>query len=324
MVSLGATSQPRESASISEETTMAFGFKAGIARRLEWNDYGLKILLLAAALGLQGCPGNGGTANVITGMSFSGRSSRPSDCFGSEHRPPRNCPPEEIESLMFAEIGKQISVFPVGVGRCANVTVDFGDGTPPTTFTNQVLDNSSFQAPHTYTGWPGRKLVRVKGDVGCLGNVTKEITVGIGPDGRDDFNLALCYGPRCTPRLPTTSVCNVVTPTRPMPPIRTGSGVRIATNGHTIDYGSNQVFDASGDPSTPTPSGYLFPRRKKFSLVYRIGSKDFQGEAGPVTFVADQTAPLEICANDNPGYLADNTGEMLLTITVNEASVTVP
>jgi hypothetical protein len=109
-----------------------------------------------------------------------------------------------------------------------------------------------------------------------------------------------------------------------MPPIRKGSGVRIETNGHTINYGSNQIFNASGNPSAPTPSGYLFPHRKKFSLVYRIGTKDFQGEAGPVAFVADQTAPLEICTNDNPSFLADNTGEMLVTINVNEASAIVP
>jgi hypothetical protein len=39
-----------------------------------------------------------------------------------------------------------------------------------------------------------------------------------------------------------------------------------------------------------------------------------------VTFVADQTGPLEICTNDNPSLLSDNDGEMLLIITVNERS----
>ena len=47
---------------------------------------------------------------------------------------------------------------------------------------------------------------------------------------------------------------------------------------------------------------------------------NLQGEAGAVTFVADQTAPLEICTNDNPSLLADNDGEMFITITVNERS----
>jgi hypothetical protein len=196
--------------------------------------------------------------------------------------------------------------------------VDFGDGSPPSTFLDAVPQSGTnpytWTATHTYTGWAGKKLIRVKGDSGCLGNVTKEITVGAGPNGLEDYRLAFCVGPRCP--LSPTSVCSVV----PMPPIRKGSGVRIQTNGHTINYGSNQVFDASGDPAAPVPAGYLFPYRKKFSLVYRIGTKDFQGEAGPVAFVANQTGPLEICTNDNPGLLSDNDGEMLLIITVNERS----
>jgi len=65
------------------------------------------------------------------------------------------------------------------------------------------------------------------------------------------------------------------------------------------------------------PQGYLFPHRKKFSLVYKIGSTDSQGETGPVHFQATQTGPLEICTNDNPSYIADNNGAMMLTITVN-------
>jgi hypothetical protein len=106
-----------------------------------------------------------------------------------------------------------------------------------------------------------------------------------------------------------------------MPPIRKGSGVRIVTDGHKINYGSNHIFDASGDPSSPTsPPSYIFPNHRKFSLVYRIGGQAIQGEAGPVIFIADNTAPLEVCANDNPSFLADNTGAMLITITVNERS----
>lgn len=116
--------------------------------------------------------------------------------------------------------------------------------------------------------------------------------------------------------MPPTTVCSTV----PMPPIRRGTGVRIATDGRTINYGGNQAFNASGDRAAPVPAGYLFPHRKKFSLVYRIGTQDVQGEAGPVTFVAGQTGPLEICTNDNPSLLADNVGGMLLTITVNERS----
>lgn len=38
---------------------------------------------------------------------------------------------------------------------------------------------------------------------------------------------------------------------------------------------------------------------------------------GPVIFTANNTAPLEVCANDNPAYLANSTGGMIVTITVN-------
>lgn len=279
-------------------------------------------LLLAAALGLPGCTPNPntGTTNVITDIAFTGRAHRPSDCFGGEpSSPARDCSAAELESLRFAELGTEINASPLGAGSCRQASINFGDGSPTQTFYNQRLDGL-FSINHTYNGWPGKKLVRVNSQVDCLGSVDKEISVGIGPNGREDFRFGFCVGPQCQVPVTTTVCIPVVSPTGPMPDIRRGSGVRITTNGRTIDYGSGHVFDASGDPSVVTPAGYLFPDRKKFSLVYRIGSQTIQGEAGSVTFIADQTAPLEICMNDNPGLLTDNTGNMLLTITVNERS----
>jgi hypothetical protein len=294
---------------------MVFNFGAGFARGLERSSCWLQILLLAAAFGLYGC---GGTANIITGESFRGLSQHPNKfCDATDATMLAQCTPALRESLQFAQIGTAMFVELEGSGTC-KASVDFGDGTPP--LVTVPFHVWPWLETHTYNGWPGKKLVRVKAESGCLGDLTKEITVGIGPSGREDFSLALCFGPQCTPPVPITSVCNVVTPTRPMPPIRKGSGVRIETDGHKVDYGSGKIFDAGGDPSSPTPSGYLFPHRRKFSLVYRIGTTDFQGEAGPVTFIADQTAPLEVCVNDNPSFLTDNTGAMLITITVNERS----
>ena len=105
-----------------------------------------------------------------------------------------------------------------------------------------------------------------------------------------------------------------------MPRLRKGSLVRITTNGMTINYGANKVFNASGDPSSPVPSGYLFPYQRKHSVVYRVGTQLIQGEAGRVIFRVEQTNQLEVCVNDNPTYLTDNTGEMRFDITVNETS----
>ena len=110
-----------------------------------------------------------------------------------------------------------------------------------------------------------------------------------------------------------------------MPILRAGTGIRIETDGRTFNYGaSNQTFDASGDRTTLAPPGYPFPGLRKFGLVYRIGTQVVQGEAGDVTFVANQNGFLEVCTNDNPMYLMDNTGIMLLTITVNERSGATP
>jgi hypothetical protein len=68
-----------------------------------------------------------------------------------------------------------------------------------------------------------------------------------------------------------------------------------------IDYGSGHIFNASGDTvSSTSPDTYEFPQMRKFSVVYRVGSQSIQGEAGSVVFIADNTAPLEVCTNDNP------------------------
>lgn len=284
----------------------------------------MAILLLASVLGVAACNGGtGGTTNIISAMLITGRTHLPGECFSNGRTPAaRDCSPQEIESLSFPVIGKEIVVMPQGAGKCAQATVDFGDGTPPSEFLNPVLQSGNgpftWLAPHTYAGWPGKKLIRVKGDSSCLGEATKEVTVAIGPDGRDDFRASLCLGPACSSS-PAT-VCSAASMAGgPMPPIRAGTGVRIVADGRTIDYGSNQVYDANGAVDL-APAGYDFPDSRKFSIVYRIGTKHFQGKVGPVTFVAPETAPLEICTNDNPTFLSDNRGGILFTITVNETS----
>jgi hypothetical protein len=154
---------------------MVFSFKAGFARSLKRNFCWLQILLLAAALGLHGC---GGTTNIITGLSFSERSQRPNTfCDAVDASLRAQCTPELLESLRFAEIGKSIAVSPMGTGTCEAASLDFGDGTPPLRLTFfKINDTPPMKITHTYNGWPGKKLVRVKGESGCLGDVTKEIT----------------------------------------------------------------------------------------------------------------------------------------------------
>ena len=278
----------------------------------------MKLKFLVAAALLQGCV----NTNHITGVVMGEMSRRPNPfCDGDSANDHRQCTPELVETLTFAELGRTIAAFPEGEGTCGFAFVDFGDGSVPSDFTNQVVDHrATWRAPHTYTGWPGKKTVRVKGTAGCYGEATHDISVGIGPDGRETFRSA--FSPD------TTRFCSDVRDAatqQVMPILRKGTGIRIETDGNTFNYGApNQTFNASGDPSTLAPPGYPFPGLKKFSLVYRIGTQAVQGEAGPVIFVANQPGHLQVCVNDNPSYLFDNTGIMLVTITVNERSADLP
>jgi hypothetical protein len=277
-------------------------------KNLRW----LFLPLLATLLSLQGCGTNTGTANIITGVSLenasqdSHLSQRPNEfCDSADPAMQAQCTPELLQSLKFAEIDKNMLVWLEGMGTCV-ASVDFGDGTP--LWTTESVHTWPWPILHTYTGWPGKKLIRVKAESGCLGDLTKEITVGIGPEGREVYHLGF---------RPNTNVCNAVPG---MPPLRKGSGVRIGTDGNVLDYGLPQ-FNASGDLSGATPSDYPFPMFRAFSLVYKMGnSPPIQGEAGEVVFTAPETAPLEVCVNDFASYLTDNSGLMRIDITVNEIS----
>ena len=258
----------------------------------------MRFELLVAAVVLQGCV----NTNQITGMLVGDLSKRP-------------------DGTRFAEMGKPITALPEGHGTCAFAWIDFGDGMGISSFTNQAVGLAgTWIAPHTYAGWPGMKTVRVKGEAGCYGEITRDISVGFGADGRETLRSA--FSPN------TNRFCDEVRNNATgqiMPILRAGTGVRIETDGRTFNYGApSQTFNASGDPTTLAPPGYPFPGLRKFSLVYRIGTQVVQGEAGPVVFVANQNGHLEVCVNDNPSYLADNTGIMLVTITVNERSAPLP
>jgi hypothetical protein len=292
---------------------MVFKFKAGFARSLKQNLRWFQLLLLTVVLGLQGCVPNTGTANIITGLTFkndaagTGLSQLPNQfCDSTDQDLKAQCTPELLASLQYAPLDQSMLIWLEGTGTCV-ASVDFGDGTPPEV--TESFHTWPWPVLHTYTGWPGKKLIKVKAQNGCLGDLTTLVTVGRSPDNRQDYRLAF---------VPTNMVCNI---DPNMPILRKGSGVRITTDGGKIIYGSIS-FDASGDlSSTSTPAGFAFTGFRVFSLVYKVGASQFiQGEAGEVVFKAAETAPLEICVNDDPSYLFDNAGGMLITITVNEAS----
>lgn len=268
-------------------------------------------------MSLSGCDGqtiNNTPYPYVADVRFTDLSQAPNAiCDSTDPATRARCTPELLESLKFIEIDKTINIVPVmrGRGTCGAVSIDFGDGTPSAGLFNFDV-NSTVGEPHIYRGWPGTKLVRLKGQSNCRGDVKKEITVKVklGRDGLTDYRLGF---------IPTKDICNKYAPSREFM-LRRGSVVRIATNGMTINYGGNKIFDASGDPSSPVPAGYSFPNQRKYSIVYRVGQQLVQGEAGRVFFKVEGDGFLEICVNDNPNYLDDNTGGMRFDISVNEVS----
>jgi hypothetical protein len=268
-----------------------------------------------AVLALQGC---GTTGGFISGAKFTGLDYKPDPvCDAQDPTVHQGCTPERQGSLAYAPFGSGLpyttdTVYLElgGSGICGEVSIDFGDGSPIETFLDKRIFNG-LQIPHSYSGWPGKKIARVNAGRSCTGSRTAEVLVGHKPDGRDFYKLEFH---------PNLSVCNLVPN---VPPLRVGTTVRIATDGTTIRYGI-PVFNASGDPSATPPANFPFTNRRMFSLVYRVGTTDFQGEAGPVVFRVTQPGPLEVCVNDHPNDLADNKGAMIISISVNEASAASP
>jgi hypothetical protein len=295
---------------------MVYGFNVGNAR----GPYAWARAALCASLLLSmGCT-PGGVTNVITGMSITGRSQRPNSSCDSGPAGRGNCTPELLESLQFAKLGADdISVAVQGTGRCSGFTIDFGDGFSNNAPGVQLGSNPvQLQLAHKYVNWPGKKQVRVRG-AGCLGEFTKELSVGLDADGHEEFRLGV---------VPNASVCNFVTHTSGVNPIlRPGAVVRVEASGR-IRYGVME-HDASGDRTIGAPTGYAFPMHRPYSLIYRVrplagqgAPLEIQGENGPVIFTNTNRGLFEVCVNDHPSHLTDNIGSMFLQISVNESRAT--
>jgi hypothetical protein len=263
------------------------------------------MLVLCSMFIVEGCTVSSGVLNHI---SVSGLAHKPDQfCDSADGDQKRRCTEQHLASISFVPWKEQAGLLVTGNGHCGKLGVDFGDGSPVVEATNVDLINGVL-VPHTYIDWPGMKTVKAKGIVDCLGELSLDIKVGSRPDGDHIYDLG--FGP-------TGSICAQVPG---VSRIRKGSGLRISTNGGTINYGGGAVFNASGDASAVVPPNYFFPTHRKHSLIYRIGSQLIQGEAGSVVVVAQETNWLDICINDNPDYLNDNSGAMGIRIEVNERS----
>lgn len=256
---------------------------------------------LTLLLGLQACQ-----TGRVTGIAFEDRVQPPNEfCDSTDPAKQAACTPELKNAIQFAPLQKRVGFVFSGGGTCDEAIVDFGDGD-----TLKLFNVSSWphRETHFYSGWGGVKNIRLKGLVNCVGDARAQLNVGHEPDGRQTYLLAF---------RPNLSVCNQVQNVRS---VRAGSVLRLEANGTKIKYGIPE-FDASGDRSATAPSTFAFPDKRPFSLVYKIGTETFQGEAGRVVIRASQTAPLEICVNDHPAQLGDNlSAGVRIEISIAEAA----
>jgi hypothetical protein len=197
---------------------------------------------------------------------------------------------------------------------CASIEFDFGDGSPRTSAgnTSQVADTNLFSASHLYEGFPARRKIVARCSNG--GRAETAVVIGMPPDGMYDFRLAFKANP---------VICQFqASPgSQPIPQVRAGSIVFIKPNGLKINYGGGKEFGAGGDPSAAVPSGYPFPDKRKYSIVYKVGAENFQAEDGRSHFQPSTSGPLQFCVNDNPNYLGDNFGGIAFDIFVDESGL---
>ena len=239
--------------------------------KFSWRKLAACVSIALAAAVLQGC--QGGTIRGITGQ------------IGNPGTGPAH-------------------FFLQGEGVCAKVSVDFGDGTPAAVVANYDFSNPP-QVTHDYTGWKGRKTVKVGSVENCVGEAKTIFTIG---PSIAKVGFAQPLPSACAP-IPNK------------PPLRTNTIVHMQTNPDPnvkINFGcafNGCILDADGRSSAAV-APFPFPGLREFSMVMRVGTQVVQGGTN-VTFTTSQTGPLEICVNDSD--LFNNTGAWGLNIEVDES-----
>jgi hypothetical protein len=234
------------------------------------------LTLILIAAALHGC----GNANVLTGVVVD----------------PDSRPPDE------GSYGFYVS----GIGKCDTLRMDWGDGNV------ELLPNYDLtqKTPifHKFAGWGGGRTVTAIGASGCEGTVQTRFNDAL----LAPTNIAFGAGPL---------TCVPVT-TRP--PLAGRTLIHLTTTpvsgeySYGIDFGcpaGGCRYNADGKPDSSAPSRFPFPGLREFSLVIRVGSEVFQGGTDE-RFTSTQTAPLEICINDD--NLTDNRGGYQINITTDQ------
>jgi hypothetical protein len=211
-----------------------------------------------------------------------------------------------------------------GIGNCAAVRVDWGDGNDTVHTVHPTIDLSGSDAnavasrtlTHTFTGWGGGKTVTVDGTmengfVNCLGRVNLrfevpplEIQIGWAQPGPAGTNMC-----QTSPGMPPM-----------IPRMLVHASAVLVGGGRGIDFGcfaGGCVGDADGRPGPVADSRYPFPGFREYSVVYRIGSQLVQGGTN-VQFTTTASGALEFCLNDGDLRLDNNKGGFEVTLSVDQ------
>ncbi len=179
-----------------------------------------------------------------------------------------------------------------GVGKCAQMSVDFGDGSAAVDVTNVGLDTTTTYT-HIYKGWwGGGRIVRATGVTDCAGKV--ETHVKLTPEARQ-----IGLVPR--PGVVCSAIPNA-TPLRKNTLVHARAITGTAVN--EIDFGCpfhGCHYDLRGD-SAAAPANYPFEGLRKDSMVFRVRNQVVQGPTtltDEMSFTTLLAGPLEICVNEN-------------------------
>jgi hypothetical protein len=201
-------------------------------------------------------------------------------------------------------LNAQVNFMVTGVGKCQELTIDWGDDSALDRRTN--VDLMGEPVSHTYSGWPGGKTVTVQAVSGCGGSARTRfsiepsvVTIGWARD--PTRNVATCNPTPEKPDLPSMSLVHITSP--PMPVVN----FSCQFNGC--------IYDADGRPGSAAAAPFPFPGLREYSLVLRVGNQVFQG-GKDAQFTVTTGGTLELCQNtNNPATV---TGGWQVDIKVNE------
>jgi hypothetical protein len=218
------------------------------------------------------------------------------------------------EGFCGAIIGTPVKIAVGGRGACSTFKVDFGDGT--STLVNGIDFGQSgtglASVQHIYSMWAGKKTIKAQGITNCGGSASQLIHVAHAGPPIKETDLIGVTAPGwtgCTTPGFTVLKNSKISVTSPVndPAVFINFGCPFGQCNH----------DADGVPNSSAGGTYPFPGKRELSLVFRVGSKTFQGGTNE-SFVTTQAGPLEFCVNDY--NTSDNTGAWRIVISVDESA----